>query len=457
MSRQAVDYTQSDRIELSKVEQDFAELLVSGELLQGWEGPISFAAGLSWRDQSFSQYVLSDVYDLGPPQNAPELGIQGISSGYSGGSASLHRLSSQRNASGALDVWEAFTELNIPIWAVEAGPQRLDTTLAYRSSEYSRSGRIESWKLGLDFQLIEDLRLRATKSRDVREPTFTELFNNRGGGGASIDTGSGPLLFITASSDGNPNLRPEIGDTTVTGLVYQPSWIPGLQMSSDWYDVKIKDSVGSLGAQRIFDECKRGNTSFCSAIDFDAAGIVTLIRNGYVNVNQARVKGMDFEASYRAEPDFFNGTDESLTLRMLAGFIKERSDTPLGGTALDVAGALGSPDVTGNATLSYSVGPYNVRLQQRYITSTTRDIRWKEGVDVDDNSVASGNYTNMQVGYTTEREDGSTWRISLNVTNLFDRSPPIVANYSTAGTAQSIPNGYDLYGRRYQLSFGLDF
>ncbi len=457
MSRQAVDYTQSDRIELSKVEQDFAELLVSGELLQGWEGPISFAAGLSWRDQSFAQYVLSDVYDLGPPQNAPELGIQGISSGYSGGSASLHRLSSQRNASGALDVWEAFTELNIPIWAVEAGPQRLDTTLAYRSSEYSRSGRIESWKLGLDFQLIEDLRLRATKSRDVREPTFTELFNNRGGGGASIDTGSGPLLFITASSDGNPNLRPEIGDTTVTGLVYQPSWIPGLQMSSDWYDVKIKDSVGSLGAQRIFDECKRGNTSFCSAIDFDAAGIVTLIRNGYVNVNQARVKGMDFEASYRAEPDFFNGTDESLTLRMLAGFIKERSDTPLGGTALDVAGALGSPDVTGNATLSYSVGPYNVRLQQRYITSTTRDIRWKEGVDVDDNSVASGNYTNMQVGYTTEREDGSTWRISLNVTNLFDRSPPIVANYSTAGTAQSIPNGYDLYGRRYQLSFGLDF
>jgi len=136
MSREAVDYTQSDRIELSKVEQDFAELLVSGELLQGWEGPISFAAGLSWRDQSFAQYVLSDVYDLGPPQNAPELGIQGISSGYSGGSASLHRLSSQRNASGALDVWEAFTELNIPIWAVEAGPQRLDTTLAYRSSEY---------------------------------------------------------------------------------------------------------------------------------------------------------------------------------------------------------------------------------------------------------------------------------------------------------------------------------
>lgn len=457
MSREAVDYTQSDRIELSRVDQDFAEVLVSGELLQGWEGPISFAAGLTWREQSFAQYVLSDVYDLGPPQNAPELGIQGIPSGYSGGSATLHRLSSQRNASGALDVWEAFSEVNIPLWAREQGSQRLDTTLAYRSSEYSRSGRIESWKAGLDFQIVEDLRLRATRSRDVREPTFTELFNNRGGGGASIDTGSGPLLFITASSDGNPNLRPEIGDTTVTGFVYQPRWLDGLQLSSDWYDVKIKDSVGSLGAQRIYDECKRGNTSFCGAIDYDAAGVVTLIRNGYVNVNQARVRGTDFEASYRLEPDWFASRDESLTFRMLAGFIRERSDTPLGGTALDVSGGLGSPDKTGNATVSYSVGPYSIRLQQRHITSTKRDVRWVEGVDVDDNTVASGNYTNLQLGYSGERRAGGTWQLSLNVTNLFDRSPPIVASYSTSGTAQNIPNGYDLYGRRYQLSASMNF
>lgn len=457
MSKAAVDYTQSNRIELSKVEQDFAEVLVSGELFEGWQGPISFAAGATWRDQNFAQWVLSDVYDLGPPQNAPELGIQGIPSGYSGGSASLHRLTSQRNASGQMDVWEAFTEINVPIWAAKSGSQRMDTTLAYRSSEYARSGRIESWKVGLDFQVLEDLRLRATRSRDVREPTFTELFNNRGGGGASIDTGSGPLLFITASSDGNPNLRPEIGDTTVTGLVYQPSFVPGLQFSSDWYDVKIKDSVGSLGAQRIYDECKRGNSSFCSAIDFDSQGVVTLIRNGYVNVNQARVRGVDVEASYRLEPDFFGSMDESLTFRALAGFVKERSDTPLGGTPLDVSGGLGSPDRNANATLSYSVGPYSVRLQQRYVGSTLRDVRWVEGVDVDDNTVASGNYTNMQLGYNGEREDGSTWHVSMNITNLFDRPPPIVANYSTAGTAQTIPTGYDLYGRRYQLSFGMDF
>ncbi len=457
MSKEAVDYTQSDRIEVSNVEQDFAELLVSGELIQGWAGPLSFAAGLTWREQGFNQYVLSDVYELGPPQNAPELGIQGISSGYSGGSGSLHRLSSQRNAQGELDVWEWFTELNVPLWHAAEGAQRLDTTLAYRSSEYSRSGRIESWKLGVDFQVLEDLRFRATKSRDVREPTFTELFNNRGGGGANINVGAGPSLFITASSDGNPNLRPEIGDTQVTGFVYQPSFVEGLQFSADWYDVKIKDAVGSLGAQRIYDECTSGNTNFCSAIDYDSSGVVTLIRNGYINVNAARVRGVDVEGSYRTELDFFPSQDESLSLRMLAGYVKERSDTPLGGTLLDASGGLGSPDLTANATLSYSVGAYSIRLQQRFVDDTIRDIRWVEGVDVDDNTVSSGNYTSMGLSYGSETDNGGTWNVTFNVNNLFDRPPPIVASYGTGGTAQTIPSGYDLYGRRYQLSFSSNF
>jgi iron complex outermembrane receptor protein len=457
MSQAAVDYTQSDRIELSTVDQDFAEVLISGELFEGWAGPLSFAAGASWRDQSFSQIVLSDVYDLGPPQNAPELGIQGIPSGYTGGSASLHRLTSQRNAAGEMDVWEVFGELNVPVWERDAGVQRLDANLAYRSSEYSRSGRIESWKMGLDFQLTEDIRFRATKSRDVREPTFTELFNNRGGGGANIDTGSGPLVFITASSDGNPNLRPEIGDTVVAGFVLTPRFVEGLQFSADWYEVKIKDAVGSLGAQRIYDECKSGNTGFCSAIDTDSAGIPVLIRNGYVNVNAAKVKGVDVETSYRTEVDFLGNLDESLSLRLLAGYVSERSDTPLGGSTRDISGSLGSPDLTATANLGYDAGAWTFRVQQRYIADTLRDDRWVEGVDIDDNTVSSGNYTNLLVGYGLESDSGGVWNLSFNITNLFDRPPPIVASYSTGGTAQTIPSGYDQFGRRYQLSVNHSF
>src|SRR5690606_18013747 len=103
------------------------------------------------------------------------------------GSESLHLLSSLRDSSGELDVWELFGELNVPVWESASGEQALDTTFAYRTSDYSRTGKIESWKVGVNLQVYNDLRLRLTQSRDVREPTFLELFNNRGGAGANVE------------------------------------------------------------------------------------------------------------------------------------------------------------------------------------------------------------------------------------------------------------------------------
>ncbi len=107
--------------------------------------------------------------------------------------------------------------------------------------------------------------------------------------------------------------------------------------------------------------------------------------------------------------------------------------------------------------MSYSVDDITVRLQHRFVDDTIRDIRWVEGRDIDDNTVASGNYTSLGLTYGGETQTGGTWGVTLNVNNLFDRPPLIVASYGTGGTAQTIPNGYDLYGRRYQISFNTNF
>lgn len=455
ISDAAEAYTQSPREDTQHIEQDFAELLVTGELWQGWAGPLSFASGLTWREQSFVQRINSDVYEFGPPFNAPELGIQGIAPLYSGGSETVHRFTSARNSEGDMDVWEVFGELNMPLWASQSSSRRLDGSVAYRSSDYSRSGRIEAWKIGIDYQVLEQLRLRATKSRDVREPTFQELFDNRGGGGATVDD---PITHTTyptsARSGGNPRLAPEVANTQVFGLVYQPNRIPGLQLSTDWYEVDVRDAVDTLGAQRIVDGCYIDNvSSFCSLIDRDStSNLIVLIENGYVNVAKARVEGVDFEAAFRTELDLFSNHEETLSLRLLAGYTIERSDTPLDGTPRDIAGELGAPDLTMVGTLGYNIGPYGIQLQQRYIAETKRDIDWVEGVDVDDNTVSSGNYTNLRLSYNWSR-----WRVSLNINNLFDRPPPIVASFGGGGEAQTIPSGYDQYGRRYQLSMNYGF
>src|SRR5690606_29680254 len=93
-SDQALDYLTSPKIGDSYVNQDFAEVLLSGDLIDIWAGTINFAAGLTYRAQDFNGHALPREIDvLGPPLNAPQIGIRGIPAGYTGGSANLHQFS----------------------------------------------------------------------------------------------------------------------------------------------------------------------------------------------------------------------------------------------------------------------------------------------------------------------------------------------------------------------------
>lgn len=465
-SEAAMNYMMTPKMGDSYVNQDFAEVLVTGDLLEGWAGTINFAAGLTYRDQSFTDNALPREIDvLGPPLNAPSIGIRGIPPGFTGGSANLHQFSTVPDVSGQYDVWEWFAELNVPVWERAAGPQRIDGSLAFRRSDYSTVGSVDSWKAGMDFQLLEDLRFRVTKSRDVREATFSERFDFQGGGGSVNDPRFNNTNFqITTVSGGNPSLKPEEASTLVAGLVYQPSWLDGLRVSADYYDIKIKDAVGTLGIQRIVDECEKNKVAeLCSKFERDpATGFIGRVFNTYLNVAQARVEGVDFETSYSMEPNFLDSESESLSFRLLGGYVMERADTPLGGQPLDQSGWLGTPDLTMVASLTYGFGPYSVMLQQRHITDTLNkntgaSSSWVIGRDVDTLRISSGNYTNFQFGYTGELSNGGEYRLNFNVTNLFDRAPPIVPSYGTRGGAQSIPQDFDEFGRRYQLSLNVSF
>ena len=451
----AKDYINTPKMGDGIVEQDFAETLLTGELFEGWGyGPVSFAAGFTYRDQTFVDRALpSDIDLLGPPLNAPQLGIRGIPPGYTSGSANLHARSTVPDVNGGYDVWEWFGEVNVPIWESGSGEQRLGGSVAFRQSNYSNLDKsLDSWKVGLDFQLFEDLRFRFTKSRDIREATFSERFDTQSTGTNLIDPfQNGATYATTVTSGGNPDLAPETADTTVLGFVYQPGWIPGLSFSADTYDVKISDSIDQLGAQRIVDECFAGNQALCAQLRTDG-GQIGRIFNVFLNVAQARVRGVDMEVSYNLEPNFFASQNENFTLRALAGYISERSDTPLGRPKFDVSGWLGNPDTNAVLTANYSVGPYSFQLQQRHMSAVGLNRNWVEGRDVDDNSVSSGNYTNARFGLSGELNSGSTWSLSFDITNVFDRGVPIIG-----GTNQNVNADYDIFGRRYFLSLRGNF
>jgi len=472
MSQQALDYVTTDKTGDGNVKQQFAELLVTGEMFNLPAGPVSFAGGLTWRDQEFIDLAVTNIgygvggipvsiEDLGPPINVPALGIRGIPPGIQNGSANLHLFSTVPNIAGQTDVWEWFTEVQIPVWNSSSEEQRIDLNLAYRQSDYTRSGTSDSWKVGLDLQIIEDWRARLTRSRDVREPTFQELFDSQGGGSNVNDPRFNNASIQTNTlSGGNPNLAPEQGNTYTAGVVWQPTFAPileGLQIALDWYDIKIEDQVGTLTAQRIIDECEN-NQLFCDRITRDPTnGQLVNVFQSYLNLSQAATKGTDLEISWQTEPDFFSNESETFSLRWLGARLTEASTTPFGGTARDSAGGLGTPKYTHVLTMNYGIGAYGIQLQNRFVDSTLRNVDWVEGIDVDDNSVASMSWWNARVSYSGELNNGSTWSLNLNVQNLFDQEPPIVPNFGTRGGTQTFSSSFDIFKRRYNLSANYNF
>ncbi len=451
------------------LEQDFAELLLTGELYEGWgAGAVTAAFGLTWRDEVFDQVNRPEFGERGL-LNAPALGIRAIPDGFAGaGNRSLHPFSAIGVGGGAKDVWEWYTELNVPIWEWASG-QRIGSSLAYRSSDYSGAGRQESWKIGMEAQLHDSLRLRATKSSDIREPNFAEVFLTGTGGGSVQDrfraNEQNNALTILATS--NPALGAEIGDTVTGGIVWQPTfaeWVDGLQVSLDWYEINLAGAVAPYGAQRIVDDCfATGAASACNLIQRlppvpgDAVsatiGPISRILNQNINADLAQTRGVDLEVGYRFQPNFFGNQDETLSLRAILGQLGENSTTTAAGTTQDLAGSQTRPEISGVISSNYNVGSWGFMLQATYYDSVMNNFTWVEGLDVDDNWIASNTTYNFAVSYQGETSNGATWRTAFNITNVFDRDPSIVAG---AG-GQSIIAGHDALGRRYQLSLNYDF
>jgi iron complex outermembrane recepter protein len=228
-------------------------------------------------------------------------------------------------------------------------------------------------------------------------------------------------------------------------------------MSVDHYDIDISDSIATLGAQQVVDECYNSNV-LCEYVFRDSTGVLSRVGSPYLNLQLARAVGVDYEIDYARAVDFFSNAPESLSIRLLAGNLEKRTSTVVGSTPAEFAGTRGYPDHTANLIATYHVGHWDYQVQQRYIGEVTLNRLWVEGIDVDKNTISSQSWTNLVVGYESRQGQKGTWRVSLNVQNLFDKNPPIIATTTdTRFGAQSTDNIYDEFGRRYEVGFRMQF
>ena len=317
--------------------------------------------------------------------------------------------------------------------------QSLDFNGAFRWADYSGSGGIPAWKLGLDWQVLDPLRLRATVSRDVRAGTLSERFDYSGSGATVADpflAVTEPAYTITSICGGNPTIDPEKADTLTFGFVYSPGWLPGFNLSADYYDIKIDDAIAQLTVQQIADECFRGATELCARITRNAGtGRITQINNTFLNVAEARTKGIDLEAGYTRPVEWFGG-GESVGVRAFGTWISEQSQTNIGSGTIDRAGQTGlgggAPKWQANVGVNYQRGPLSLNVQERFIGRGSYNAIYTAR-DIDDNVVGSVFLTNLRAGFDFGPADRQI-TVFANITNLFDRAPPLAPTFGFNGS-----------------------
>ncbi len=440
--------------------QDVASLNFSGQPLDLWAGPLSIAFGGEFRHEFYR--VNADPYGAGF-DNTPANGDYPADPVLSAGGNNWYA-GNYKNGRGAYSVKEAFFEADLPIINSDAAG-RANINGAVRVTDYSTSGTIWAWKVGGTWDLpISGLRLRGVTSRDVRAPNLSELF-------AAPVTQTLPNFFnpftnqnilVIQNSIGNRNLRPEIARNTTAGIALaNPDWLPGLNLSFDYYSLKIKDVISSIGAADIVNLCFQNlNPETCGAFNLANTAGSNFVNVQAFNLASIDTRGFDIEASYRWRRPL--GLPGSLTLRALATHVIDYiTDTGLPGT-LPVENAGNNLGATPNwkwlAIQSYETDQFSLLVQERWFSDGTIGNQYVvcQAGGCPASTAARPTIESNFIPGAFYIDVGGTYNVTSNVTayvkvdNLLDRDP-------ARSTIFNNPTLYDQIGRTYRAGVRFKF
>ncbi|GAB2523356.1 TonB-dependent receptor domain-containing protein [Lysobacter humi (ex Lee et al. 2017)] len=401
--------------------------------------------------------------------------------------------------SGKISVAEVFLESAVPLLKDAGFIKDMGLELGYRLSDYDRSGRAHTWKVGLtsDFGMF---RIRTGFNHAIRAPNIGELF---AGDQIALFAGADPCAGATPTATaqqclntgvplaryglvpdnaagqynqfigGNQNLTPEEGDTFTFGVVLTP--IKNLQVAVDYFDITLENRIGTIGANTILAQCAAtGDPFFCQRVrrnplTFDIHRGQDLATSGYVdnhtvNLGELHFRGIDLSANYRWDmlggrfSTFFNGTY----------MLETEFDLVPGNVApYDCAGLITASCQQNEwrhiAGLRYARDSWTVNLRWRYFdeleyrNETTGAplvadrLTCAVGTPVPSGApcrgsggVSAQNYIDLSGSIFL----GETAEVTLGVNNIADKEPPMIGG-ALAPTNGNAPGGYDQAGRYF--------
>ena len=436
----AIKYFMGANEQRLDIKQQTASANLSGEPFSLPAGPVSLAVGAEWRS--------NDLVAQGCPN------------------CLLGKLQNQNFPSyaGSEDVKEAYAEVGVPLLKDLPLFKSLDLNAAVRRTDYSISGAVTTWKIGGTWDLNDWFRLRATRSRDIRAPNLSELYNPGSNGRANITNQlTGVSDVIASTTAGNPNLTPEIANTLTAGVVLQPtwSWAKGFRASIDYFQINIDGVIGSISAQNVLNGyLLQGQTQYApfvvaanNAIGFSA------VNSAEANLSSQKNDGIDFELSYRVPLEALK-LPGRLDVRALGTWYDHQRTIQnlAGGTVsnIDSAGtSSGQARWSWNVTTSYAIGKISTALTTRY-TSAIKYSPTLIGPDdpaysptlsnsINRNLWPSSLYFSWNLAYDIVAENNKRLQVYGVIDNLLDKIPPIIATVMLSGSP------YDVIGRNFKV------
>jgi iron complex outermembrane recepter protein len=429
-SQAAKSYVQGTEIATTIYDQTTITGNITGEPFSTWAGPVSVATGFEYRKEKQDSHV--------------DLIAQ--AGNYEGNNGSATK--------GQFNVKEAYFEAVIPLAKDMAFAQSFDLNGAIRYADYSTAtGGQMTWKVGATWQPVSGLLLRGARSHDIRAPNIYDLYNPGGTLNAVVNYPS--ATSVRQLSAGNPNLTAEVAETTTLGFSYSPSFIPGLQFSIDYYNIKVKDALGALGLQQIADLCRQQKSATaCSLITFGADGLPTAVLVSQLNLAQLNTSGYDIQASYRTPLDRFFGDAPGALTFTFGGNLVAKSSVNTGASGAPTINRVNELGNTQNAgaiprfrftsSLTYDVGNFMISGQVRFTDGGVYNKLFVEGVDINDNTIPAVTYFDLSASY----KFGQKLEVFGVMNNAFDKDPPPAPHTFLSMTN---PIYYDMIGRTFKV------
>lgn len=421
--------------------------------------------------------------------------------------------------SGLVELSEFYGELLVPLVSDVPGIHSLNAELGYRQSEFSTTGtqNYNTWKAGGDYSPIPDLRLRGMYQKATRAPNINELFAPAVSGlsNLAVDPCAGAatnqaqanqagtlsnlcrltgvpvaqlgLLSqpsagqINVLQGGNPNVGPEEAETVTLGIVVQPSFLEGLTITFDYYDIELTGGITRPSSTDILDDCysaarnpSRTFNDACALVlrspitgtfnGADAPGVQLLLSN----LGVIQTDGYDLSISYGFElaqlglPE--NAGSMALTFNgtKVNSFKFQATPTSINRECLGYYSIACGP-FSGNPTPEYkwsaravwSISDFDFGVQWRHIDEVIEEPGGTNFLPAFA-SIPDYNYFDLSAQWDATEN----LSVNLTVTNLFDEQPPVVGNDigpTTTNSGNTFPQTYDAIGRYFTVGLTAKF